>query len=202
MDEPAPLKPRKQPRQQRSAFMVEMILAAAARVLEQHGLDGFNTNHIAAVAGISIGSLYQYFPNKHAVMAALIDHAQSGLVQSIGVALAEARGLPLAAGLRRLIRAAIAYQFESPRLALVLDYEEQRLPVAATLATTARLVRGQVRGLLEAHRAGIAAADLDLAADDLLALVRALIDAAARRPAPDLDALEERLLKAALGYLA
>lgn len=202
MTDPVPLKPRKRPRQQRSAFMVEMILAAAARVLEQHGLEGFNTNHIAEVAGISIGSLYQYFPNKHAVIAALIEHAQASLIQAIDLALAEAQGQPLAEGLRRLIRAAIAYQFDSPRLALVLDYEEQRLPLGETLATSAQLVRAQIRDFLQAHRSAIAAGDLDLAADDLLALVRALIDAASRRPQPDLAGLEERLVKTALGYLS
>jgi AcrR family transcriptional regulator len=201
MSDPGPLKPRKQPRQQRSAFMVEMILAAAARVLERHGLAGFNTNRIAEVAGISIGSLYQYFPNKHAVMVALIEQAQASLLQSIDRAMAEAAGLSLADGLRRLVRAAIAYQFSSPRLALVLDYEEQRLPVGDTLVTSAQLVRGQIRRFLQAHRPAIAAADLGLAADDLFVLVRALIDAAALRQEDDLLALEDRLLRALIGYL-
>jgi AcrR family transcriptional regulator len=202
MSDPGPLKPRKQPRQQRSAFMVEMILAAAARVLEQHGLAGFNTNRIAEVAGISIGSLYQYFPNKHAVMVALIEQAQASLLQSIDLAMAEAAGLSLADGLRRLVRAAIAYQFASPRLALALDYEEERLPLGATLVTSAQRVRAQIQRFLQAHRPVIAAADLDLAAADLLVLTRALIDAAAQRQEDDLLALEDRLVRALVGYLS
>ena len=67
------LRQRKSPRQQRSADTVEALLTAAARVLERESLAGFNTNRVAEVAGVSVGSLYQYFPNKSALIAALID---------------------------------------------------------------------------------------------------------------------------------
>ncbi|MGK9273306.1 TetR/AcrR family transcriptional regulator [Williamsia muralis] len=61
---------RKTPVQDRSRFMVDVILEAATRVFDSEGAAG-TTNRIADVAGVSIGSLYQYFPNKHAIMAAL-----------------------------------------------------------------------------------------------------------------------------------
>ncbi len=67
-----PLSPRKRPRQKRSAATVEVILDGAARILEREGLDAFNTNAVAVAAGVSVGSLYQYFPGKDAVMAALL----------------------------------------------------------------------------------------------------------------------------------
>lgn len=63
--------PRKLPKQQRAKFMVESILQAAAHILER-GNQPFTTNHIAERAGVSIGSLYQYFPGAEAIMAALI----------------------------------------------------------------------------------------------------------------------------------
>src|ERR1044071_10462280 len=62
---------RKTPRQARSSAMVEAILEAAARVLAREGLARATTNRIAEVAGVSIGSLYQYFPNKMAIVRAL-----------------------------------------------------------------------------------------------------------------------------------
>ena len=62
---------RKLPQQERSRAMVSVIVEAAAQVLERHGEQGFNTNLIAERAGISIGSLYQYFPNKHAIVVAM-----------------------------------------------------------------------------------------------------------------------------------
>ena len=57
---------RKEPRQERARATVEAILEAAARILDRQGWKGFTTNAVAEVAGVSIGSLYQYFPNKAA----------------------------------------------------------------------------------------------------------------------------------------
>src|SRR5450830_1497659 len=63
------LQPRKEPRQARSKAMVDTILDAMARVLVERGYA--NTNLVAEAAGISVGSLYQYFPNKDALIFAL-----------------------------------------------------------------------------------------------------------------------------------
>lgn len=65
------IKPRKQPQQARSRQMQADILEAAIRVLETWGMTGFTTIRIAEAAGISVGSLYQYFPNKQAILFAL-----------------------------------------------------------------------------------------------------------------------------------
>lgn len=67
-----PLQPRNVPTQPSSEETVAVIIEAAAQVLEADGLDGFNTNAVARRAGVSIGSLYQYFPGKDALTAALI----------------------------------------------------------------------------------------------------------------------------------
>lgn len=64
--------PRKQPRQARSQALVEAILDAATRIVVRAGREAANTNAIAREAGVSIGSLYQYFPNREAVLAALL----------------------------------------------------------------------------------------------------------------------------------
>src|SRR4051794_37910637 len=65
--------PRKAPRQDRSRATVDAILDATARVLVQEGYDRTSTNRIAVKAGVSVGSLYQYFPSKEALVAALVD---------------------------------------------------------------------------------------------------------------------------------
>lgn len=64
---------RKRPRQQRSRQMVETLIDATARVLAARGLDHTTTNHIADAAGVSVGSLYQYFPDKEALIEALLE---------------------------------------------------------------------------------------------------------------------------------
>jgi AcrR family transcriptional regulator len=62
---------RKQPKQERSIAMQRRILDASIRVLREDGALGFTTTRVAEEAGISVGSLYQYFPNKHALVMAL-----------------------------------------------------------------------------------------------------------------------------------
>ena len=76
----SPLTPRRMPRQQRSAATVDALLEAAARVFREQGYRRATTNRIAEVAGASVGSLYEYFPNKDALLAALARrHMHEGL---------------------------------------------------------------------------------------------------------------------------
>ena len=65
------INPRKSPTQERSRFTVEQIVQAATQVFADRGYAGATTNHIAERAGVSIGSLYQYFPNKEAILVSL-----------------------------------------------------------------------------------------------------------------------------------
>src|SRR5262245_13367385 len=78
---------RKAPEQARSKATVNVILEASARILESGGLRGFNTNAVAAKAGVSIGSLYQYFPNKDAILLALLNDFESAGEKAIVEAL-------------------------------------------------------------------------------------------------------------------
>lgn len=71
--QPKQTSPRKSPRQERSRLTVERILDAAARIFHEEGYAGATTNEIADEARVSVGSLYQYFPNKHAIVVALHD---------------------------------------------------------------------------------------------------------------------------------
>ena len=81
----SPVSPRKSPLQERSRRTVERILDAAARIFHEQGYAGATTNDIAAEAGVSVGSLYQYFPNKDALLVALtkrhIEAATAGLAE-------------------------------------------------------------------------------------------------------------------------
>lgn len=62
---------RREPKQQRSQQTVEAVLGAVQHVLKRHGAEAITTNRIAEAAGVSIGSLYHYFPDKAAILAAL-----------------------------------------------------------------------------------------------------------------------------------
>lgn len=66
------LEPRKLPRQERARVTFEALVEACAQLLARDGYAGLTTNAIAERAGVSVGTLYQFFPNKDAVLAALI----------------------------------------------------------------------------------------------------------------------------------
>jgi AcrR family transcriptional regulator len=195
------LRPRKAPRQARSAEMVETIVEAAARILETRGLAGFNTNAVAERAGVSVGSLYQYFPNKEALIAALSNRERARLAAEIADATRTTADLGLEAALRQLARAAIRRRLARPELARVLDFEEQRLVLDESDRKVTHDIATQVTVLLRRHRRSVRIGDLEEAAFDLIAIARALIDGAATRGRVNPAALEARVTRAALGYL-
>lgn len=113
------LEPRKRPHQQRSAATVDAILEAA-RILERKGLDALTTNAVAELAGVSIGSLYQYFPGKAAILAELIRRERLILLAGID-RIAHAPGDSLKDDVCSLIRIAVAHQLLRPALARALE---------------------------------------------------------------------------------
>ena len=74
---------RKKPKQTRSKLMVDNILEASIRVLKQHPYHQFTTNRVADAAGISIGSLYQYFPNKQSILLELEIKAVDAMIENV-----------------------------------------------------------------------------------------------------------------------
>jgi AcrR family transcriptional regulator len=195
------LRPRKSPRQERSAHTVETILAAATRVLERESLAGFNTNRVAAMAGVSVGSLYQYFPNKSSLIAALIDRQQTALAEAIEACVSAHEGRSLREALSALAELAIEQQYRRPLLAAALDHEETRLPIGARLRESEQRIGAAVATLLSRHADELAAPLRPSDVHDVFVIAKALVEAdaaAGRTPAPD---LRDRVVRALWGYL-
>lgn len=133
--------PRKAPSQARARATVEAILRATARVLARDGLDRASTNRIAQEAGVSIGSLYQYFPSKEALIAALVErhleHTEAHLLE-LG---AQAFSLPFEDGVRLLVSAVVRGHQEEPKLHRVVI---EQLPPIAKPAAKRRLTERSV----------------------------------------------------------
>ncbi|WP_415914237.1 TetR/AcrR family transcriptional regulator [Paraburkholderia sp. J67] len=194
---PAPLDVRKQPLQRRSAATVEAILEAAARILEHNGFSGYTTNAIAERAGVSVGSLYQYFPNRDALTAALIERESAPLLAALEEAGTQASCEAVLLG---LIRASVAHQMQRPVLARLLDFEEERLPLGerdARIGERIHTTLVRAFGLPDAPRLD----DVSTAAYDVFAIVRGMVDAAGARGETDAVALEARATRAVVGYL-
>lgn len=186
---------RKRPAQARSSAMVEAILQAAAELLDQDTLEAYTTNRIAERAGASIGSLYQYFPSKDAITAALIAQASARLVAALEHAAGQA---DWRAALHAMVESAVRHQLERPALARRLDADEARLAAAAAQ----RQDQVRIRELLAAVLRRVPGlADLDAAGEDLIAITRALCDAAGERGERDAAALAARVERALFGYL-
>lgn len=189
------------PKQARAQHTVAAILEATARILEEEGLEAANTNAIAARAGISVGSLYQYFGSKDAILAQLARDTELETAEQLEQAAALTRGQPLPQQVRHLIHRAFAIAFARPQLGHILSFHEARMSKDAAFASaTDRMVK-IIAQVLEQHRKDHARTDYALAARDVLAIVEGLALAAHRQGSPDVESLEERATFAVLGYL-
>ncbi|KAM3114879.1 TetR/AcrR family transcriptional regulator [Phormidesmis sp. 146-33] len=118
--------PRKLPQQDRSRMTVEAILEATAHILTEEGYDKANTNRIAERAGISIGSLYQYFPNRESLMAALVEQHSDEIARLVESKPNHLSDAPLEIAIPELVKAVIAAHAINPRLHQVLNEEIPR----------------------------------------------------------------------------
>lgn len=186
-----PPEPRKTPRQSRAIATCDAIVEATARILEELPTAALNTNRIAERAGVSVGTLYQYFPDKETILVALIRRERKLLLDRLR-AIPKGSPHPLAA----LIRVGIEHQFARPNLALALERIESTLALDAEAMRLAEETAQRSEELL-ADQFG------DCDQSDFLTAVliaRALINAAAEGELPQHD-LAERVERAVLGYL-
>ncbi|WP_083971650.1 TetR/AcrR family transcriptional regulator [Actinoplanes awajinensis] len=124
------LQPRRTPRQVRAELTRQRILAAAAHVFAEHGYAAGTTNRIAERAGVSIGSLYQYYPSKDAILVELFArHMDRGKPAS-----AEPAG-SLAEELQAIVQASIEAHQDDPQLLHVLMEQALRWPDVLTKIT-------------------------------------------------------------------
>ena len=171
-------KPRKSPSQQRAQLTVAALLKATAHILVKEGYESASTNRIADAAGVSIGSLYQYFPSKEALVAAVIDRHMQEMMQLLRTALERVRGEPLEVATRELVRVMIDAHRVDPRLHRALVEQVPRVGRLENIRALDREAYALIRAYLEAHRDELRVADLDVASFVCVATVEALTHAA------------------------
>jgi len=174
--------PRKSASQERSRLTVDALLEATARVLIKDGYDSASTNKIAAVAGVSIGSLYQYFPSKEALVAAVIDRHMQEMMQVVRDALVKVATRPVEVAARELVSVMIDAHRVNPKLHRVLAEQTPRTGRLENIEAMEREAYAVVRGYLDAHRDELDVADPDVAAFVCVTAVEALTHAAVVRP--------------------
>jgi AcrR family transcriptional regulator len=199
-------KPRKHAAQERSRATVDALVEATARILVREGFDKASTNRIAEVAGVSIGSLYQYFPGKEALVVALHDRHSGEILQVVRGELAEALDEPLEQGVRKLVEVAVKAHRVDPALHRVLAEQIPRIGGLANVGTFNRENYALFKAYLEKHRGEARAIDLDLASFVCVTSIEALTHTAVLHhpemsSAKAMEALIDEGTRLVVGYL-
>ena len=173
---PEAVEPRRRPRQERARFTVAAILEAAAEVIDDVGWAHASTNRIAKRAGVSIGTLYQYFPNKEAILASLSEKHYQEVNAVVGETMAVLSNpdVSIANVLRKLFDDLIQLHREDPVVARVLSTGVPLHPAGVKVSTDPGHEHQALFQLL-AGRPDVRAEDLGAAARILEITVEALI---------------------------
>jgi len=197
--------PRKEATQDRSRATVDALVEATARILVREGFDKASTNRIAEVAGVSVGSLYQYFPGKEALVAAVIERHQQEIMQVVRGELARAANQPIERGVRTLVAVAVKAHRIDPKLHRVLA---EQIPPVGRLERVETFNRDNYalfKAYLDRHREEIRPADLGLAAFVCVTSIEALTHTAVLHDLVASDEATEALVDEAtrlvVGYL-
>ena len=112
--------PRKTPVQARSTVTVEAICEAAIQVLLSHGVEKLTTTRVADRAGVSVGTLYQYYPNKVSLLAAVFEDHLNKVTVAMETACKEARGKPLAEMIQDIVIAFVDIKMKRSDISVAL----------------------------------------------------------------------------------
>src|SRR5215475_5777272 len=112
--------PRKTPIQARSAVTVEAISEATIQILLSHGSDRLTTTRVADRAGVSVGTLYQYYPNKQSLLFAVLEHHLGKVAEAVEAACERGRHKPLADMVKQVVEAFVDVKIERADISVAL----------------------------------------------------------------------------------
>jgi AcrR family transcriptional regulator len=190
---------RRKPRQRRALATVDAILEAVVRLLKRGGFPALTTNRIAEAAGVSIGSVYQYFSDKNAIFRALHQRHIDEIDRLITATLVKHAASPLDVLISALIDGMVEAHTGDPELYALLSSEvPHRADRTEDFATR---LHGVLRLALSARLPG--RGDIDTITFTVAHLAESLSHAAAlaRPPGLSIEEAKAEAVKAALGYL-
>lgn len=195
--------PRKQPTQERARATVAAIIKATQRVLVRDGYEATSTNRVAQAAGVSIGSLYQYFPNKEALMVAVMEQHFEEMMGTLQGRLISLMGEPVPVVARALVHELIEMHRSNPALHRVLIEQVPRMGNLQKFELLDRRLSQLVGAYISAHRDEVDVDDVELTSYVLVKAAEALTHAAVLERPELLEngGLEEQIVRLVLSYL-
>jgi AcrR family transcriptional regulator len=156
---------RRAPQQARSRFMVQVILdAAAGLVVQPRGLETFTTRSVAELAGVSVGSLYQYFPDKNSILSMLHIRHSAELRTYIHDAATMDQDIGLSSKVKRIVDSVVGVHVANAGLHRIMETELLRWESSPEWQANCGGALETVRRMFLAHRDEIARTNIDLAA--------------------------------------
>jgi len=195
--------PRKNPKQERSRATVDAILEATARVLVEVGYERASTNRIARIAGVSIGSLYQYFPGKEALVAALVERHVDRITALLDQAFDRIEELPPRDAARALVTAVLSAQAVDGDLHRLLIEQIPRVGRLQRITDVERRFAERTRDYLKSHRRESAIRNADIAAPLIVYALHGILFGLARTNPAQLqdDAVTDEIVALVTRYL-
>jgi len=196
--------PRKNPKQDRSRATVDAILEATARVLAEVGYERASTNRIARVAGVSIGSLYQYFPGKEALVAALVERHVDRVTTLLDHAFDRIEELPPRHAARALVTAVLSVQVIDADLHRLLVEQIPRVGRLQRVTHIERRFVERTRGYLQSHRRESTIRNPDVAAQLIIYALHGILFGLARADPAQLgdNAVSDEMVALVTRYIA
>ncbi len=141
--------PRKTPVQARSTVTVEAISEATIQVLLRHGAERLTTTRVAARAGVSVGTLYQYYPNKQSLLFAVLEHHMNNVAARVEAACESASHKPLAEMIRDMVEAFVDAKMERADISVALYRVSADVGGPALIKRISQQSRKSVEAMLE-----------------------------------------------------
>lgn len=157
------ISPRKSPKQGRSRSLVGTILTATTRILETGGYAKVTTNKIAELAGVSIGSVYQYFPSKEALVGAILDQQIERNQKRFEAKLKEADGKSFDELIKIMVQAAADTYLGNRKIMSILFEQAPQLQKTEHVLKVRKHVTAQLKQVLERYKGEVRPKNLDAA---------------------------------------
>ena len=183
--------------------MVEVLVEATTRVLLKDGYEACTTNRVAEVAGVSIGSVYQYFPHKESLVLAVMERHQEQMQAAMVLRLSELANADLATAVHEMLGAMLEAQRLQPRLHRVLLEQVPRIGALRRLHELNSQYVPLVESWLEAHRDQLGITSPSVAAWVLIGAVEGVLSRVLMEKPGwlELGLLQEHLTRLVLSYL-